>query len=188
MSEAPFIVERLLPDFCYDTDKLVNPYGAVIHFVSARYTAPNRWDDVDTIWNQTVELNRPGYERGPLIAPQPDEPRAYASYHHVIDRAGNTYHWTPLDHRAYHAGASHYWGRRNLNSCTLGWALIATETSGYPDDQYEALTALARYFCEVYGWDAGRFAGHDQVAVPRGRKHDPGPLFDWARFRAALPA
>jgi N-acetyl-anhydromuramyl-L-alanine amidase AmpD len=28
-----------------------------------------------------------------------------------------------------------------------------------------------------------RLAGHDEIAVPAGRKKDPGPLFPWDRFR-----
>lgn len=56
----------------------------------------------------------------------------------------------------------------------------------FTDAQYVALSRLlvdlVRRFPTI------KFVtGHEHVAIPRGRKPDPGPAFDWSRIRRALP-
>jgi AmpD protein len=54
----------------------------------------------------------------------------------------------------------------------------------FAEPQYEALARLTRDLQDRYG--ALDVAGHSDVAP--GRKTDPGPWFDWERFRASILA
>lgn len=46
------------------------------------------------------------------------------------------------------------------------------------------LAALERLIADLRAAGyAFELAGHDEIAIPCGRKIDPGPLFHWARFR-----
>lgn len=56
----------------------------------------------------------------------------------------------------------------------------------YPDIQVATALAVSRALHAVYGFSD--VVGHDQVAMPRGRKMDPGPAFDMAQFRARVLA
>jgi len=53
----------------------------------------------------------------------------------------------------------------------------------YPDAQMDALQDLLRKMtARGYGTAASNLIGHEEVAMPLGRKTDPGALFDWNRF------
>jgi N-acetyl-anhydromuramyl-L-alanine amidase AmpD len=53
----------------------------------------------------------------------------------------------------------------------------------FAEPQMAALSALCREIAGRYGIPPHRFVGHSEVALPPGRKVDPGPLFDWDRLR-----
>ncbi|MBO5393475.1 MAG: N-acetylmuramoyl-L-alanine amidase, partial [Pseudomonas sp.] len=55
----------------------------------------------------------------------------------------------------------------------------------FTDAQYQALTTLTRQLqMQFPAITRHRICGHSDVAP--GRKTDPGPAFDWTRFRSAL--
>lgn len=54
----------------------------------------------------------------------------------------------------------------------------------YPEVQVAACLAVSRALHAVYSFSD--VVGHDQVAMPRGRKMDPGPAFDMAGLRASV--
>lgn len=171
------IIPRILPATCFSTRDL-NPEGVVLHYVSAKYSAPSKWDDLETIRQQTIELNKAGSNRGPIL-PKSQEPRSYASYHLVIARDGQVYQFADFGKQVYHAGVSTWKGRENCNAWTYGVAFVAHETSGYTEEQYLACQKtlahlrLTKHLPQVFG--------HDECAP--GRKQDPGPKFDWSRVR-----
>lgn len=177
-------VQRPLPSFCYSPAKL-SPAGLVVHYFSAIHAAPTYAYDPDTCYDLLVDLNSPGEERGLVMEPKPGA-RYYASYHEFIDRDGRTYQLMPYDRVAYHAGRSELNGHTNLNRWTYGVALLASDESGFTDDQYAALALTTAQKMSADGFGLNTVAGHDQVATPRGRKQDPGPRFDWSRLRRAL--
>lgn len=55
----------------------------------------------------------------------------------------------------------------------------------FTDAQYEALIRLTRYLLSVAP-TITHITGHEDIALPLGRKNDPGAAFDWNRIRTAL--
>lgn len=106
------------------------------------------------------------------------------SAHYLIRRDGSVIQYVDPDKRAWHAGASSWNGRERCNDFSIGIELEGSDDVPFAEPQYEALTALARQLFARYG--RLDLAGHSDIAP--GRKTDPGPWFDWKRFRAALEA
>ena len=107
------------------------------------------------------------------------------SAHALIDRGGGITQYVSFLDRAWHAGESHYRGRAACNDFSIGIELEGTDTAPYEQSQYEALAGLARAVMDR--WPAvgpEGIVGHSDVAP--GRKTDPGPAFDWGRFRRLL--
>ena len=93
----------------------------------------------------------------------------------------------PTDRAAYHAGASRWRGRAGCNDFSIGIELVGDAVHDFTARQYAALARLCRALMRAHpGITQRRIVGHSQVAWPRGRKQDPGPRFDWARFRALI--
>ena len=109
------------------------------------------------------------------------------SAHAVIRREGSITQYVPFGMRAWHAGQSQYQGRGGCNDFSIGIELEGTDTIPYTDAQYESLASLAAALLSTYHTlSAERIAGHSDIAP--GRKTDPGPVFEWARFRQLLAA
>ena len=86
--------------------------------------------------------------------------------------------------RAWHAGVSQYQGRERCNDFSIGIELEGTDTLAYTDAQYQQLVAVTRALIDRYPDIANNMTGHCDIAPDR--KTDPGPAFDWARFRALV--
>ncbi len=107
------------------------------------------------------------------------------SSHLLIRRDGALVQFVPLGSRAWHAGASSFGGRSGCNDFSIGVELEGTDDLPYDARQYQALTALTKALCSAYpAIAADRIVGHADIAP--GRKTDPGPAFDWPRYRNAL--
>lgn len=104
------------------------------------------------------------------------------SAHFFIRRNGEIIQFVPCEKRAWHAGESCWQGRSRCNDYSIGIELEGTDTVPFTDAQYVALTALTRALQKVY--PISDIAGHSDIAP--GRKTDPGPCFDWMRYRTAL--
>ncbi|CUS47374.1 MAG: N-acetylmuramoyl-L-alanine amidase AmpD [Idiomarinaceae bacterium HL-53] len=107
------------------------------------------------------------------------------SAHCVIFRTGQLVQYVPFNRRAWHAGVSEFQGRERCNDFSIGIELEGTDTTPYTEAQYEALIAVTKELLRTYPkLSLERIVGHEHIAP--GRKTDPGPAFDWSRFRAAL--
>ncbi len=107
------------------------------------------------------------------------------SAHVVIRRDGSITQYVPFGLRAWHAGQSQYQGRCGCNDFSIGIELEGTDQIPYESAQYERLAALVKALLATYPTlCADRIAGHSDIAP--GRKTDPGPAFDWQRWRAML--
>jgi len=104
------------------------------------------------------------------------------SAHFFVRRDGEVLQFVPCELRAWHAGVSSWKGREKCNDFSIGIEVEGTDFVPFEDAQYEALAELTEAIFERYGELA--LAGHSDIAP--GRKTDPGPRFDWARFRASI--
>src|SRR5215469_2389788 len=107
------------------------------------------------------------------------------SAHALIRRDGQIVQYVAFGERAWHAGQSEYRGRTGCNDFSIGVELEGTDDTPYTDVQYQALAALTAALLGTYrSLSPQAIVGHSDVAP--GRKTDPGPSFEWARFRALL--
>ena len=107
------------------------------------------------------------------------------SSHLLIRRDGQLIQYVGLKQRAWHAGKSNFRGREQCNDFSIGIEVEGTDDQPYTDAQYATLSKvtgeiLAR-FPEI---TLDRIVGHADISL--GRKTDPGPAFDWQRYRGML--
>ena len=104
------------------------------------------------------------------------------SAHFLIRRTGELLQFVPCSKRAWHAGASEWRGRSRCNDFSIGVELEGADDVPYAEAQYQALAELMRTLRSAY--PIADVAGHCDIAPAR--KTDPGPSFDWLRFRDLL--
>ena len=107
------------------------------------------------------------------------------SAHVLICRNGDITQFVPFNRKAWHAGKSSFEGIENCNDFSIGVELEGTDHDPFTDSQYAALTQLSRALLATYpGLTEARIVGHSDIAP--GRKSDPGPCFDWERYRRSI--
>jgi AmpD protein len=128
--------------------------------------------------------NQLDHDRHPFF----DEIRGVeVSAHFLIDREGEVTQFVSTDDRAWHAGVSVFEGREGCNDFSVGIELEGTDDQPYTDAQYRTLVGVTKVLRQRYpAIHPHRITGHSDIAP--GRKTDPGPGFDWERFRRSLEA
>lgn len=107
------------------------------------------------------------------------------SSHLLIRRDGGLLQFVPFGERAWHAGASCCEGRERVNDFSIGIELEGSDEVPFEPVQYATLAAVTRALMRAYpALSERRIYGHADIAP--GRKTDPGPHFDWSRYRASL--
>lgn len=179
----PILVERLLPVHCYARSPrlqpvpLAHPRFIIEHFFSAINVKPDDPYNVDVCWRLFRDLNFPPALRLHDIY---DGPRVQCSTHFFIARDGTIYQFVPMQFIAWHAGLSKWDGLEDLNSCSFGIENAGSVNVPFTYEQYESNARLCAWLMRLHPViTLDRILGHEQVAWPRGRKHDPGHLFDW---------
>jgi AmpD protein len=104
------------------------------------------------------------------------------SAHFLIRRDGALVQFVGCRERAWHAGESSWRGRARCNDFSVGVELEGSDDVPYATAQYAMLARLVRALRRRY--PIVDVVGHSDIAP--GRKTDPGPAFDWARFRRLL--
>lgn len=104
------------------------------------------------------------------------------SAHFLIRRPGELLQFVPCAQRAWHAGDSAWCGRAGCNDFSIGIELEGADDVPYTERQYCVLAELTRALQAAY--PIAGIAGHCDIAP--GRKTDPGPSFDWPRYRGAI--
>ena len=105
--------------------------------------------------------------------------------HLLIRRDGALMQFVPFHKRAWHAGVSNYQGREACNDFSIGIEIEGDDATPYAAPQYPTLACVTAALMQAYpGISTARIVGHSDIAP--GRKTDPGPAFDWARYRDIL--
>jgi N-acetylmuramoyl-L-alanine amidase len=110
------------------------------------------------------------------------DPSAQVSAHWLIARDGTIHALVDETRRAWHAGVG-AWGRvSDVNSRSIGVELEG-DGAAFPPAQMAALHKLLADILERHGIHPARVIAHSDMAP--GRKHDPGPAFDWRGLASA---
>lgn len=133
-------------------------------------------------WIDALFHNRLDPNAHPYFAPIAD---VRVSAHLLIRRDGRLIQYVPCERRAWHAGVSSFQGRERCNDYSIGIELEGADDTPFTEAQYVRLVACTRQIRQRYpAIDVERIVGHSDIAP--GRKTDPGPAFDWARYRRDL--
>jgi AmpD protein len=104
------------------------------------------------------------------------------SAHFLIRRDGEIIQFVSCNRRAWHAGVSTWRDRPRCNDYSIGIELEGSDEEPFADIQYDRLAELTRAIREIYPIED--IVGHSDIAPVR--KTDPGPHFDWQRYRSML--
>lgn len=148
----------------------------VIHAISL---PPDRFGGS---WIDDLFLNRLDYAAHPYFETLRE---LRVSAHCCIFRNGHIKQYVPFHQRAWHAGKSSYDGRERCNDFSIGIELEGCDSKPFTQAQYRRLLSVSRALLATYpGITPARIVGHSDIAP--GRKTDPGPHFDWRRYRQQL--
>ncbi|MCF8998389.1 1,6-anhydro-N-acetylmuramyl-L-alanine amidase AmpD [Acinetobacter nectaris] len=108
------------------------------------------------------------------------------SAHLLILRTGEVIQFVNFQDRAWHAGRSTYLGLPECNDYSIGIELEGSDDLPFEEAQYTSLVSVVHCLKQAYPKIQQHIAGHSDIAPVR--KTDPGPYFNWLRFRALLNA
>ena len=104
-----------------------------------------------------------------------NNPTAQVSAHYSIGKDGRIVQHVRDEDRAWHAGKSQWQGVDNVNDFALGIELVNLNDGQdpFPEAQHEANVQLCAYLCRQHSIRPENIVGHEDIAVPAGRKTDP---------------
>lgn len=107
------------------------------------------------------------------------------SSHFYVRRDGQLLQFVATSARAWHAGQSEFRGLDAVNDFSIGIELEGCDDQAFTPEQYTVLASLSQTLINAYpAITTARLVGHSEIAA--GRKTDPGPCFDWQRYRESL--
>ncbi len=107
------------------------------------------------------------------------------STHFYIKQSGELVQFVSTHDRAWHAGESSFCALDCVNDFSIGIELEGCDELPFTEAQYLQLTTLSLCLTENYPAIAReRIVGHSDISP--GRKTDPGPCFDWKKYRKGL--
>lgn len=101
------------------------------------------------------------------------------SAHFFLRRNGELVQLVACHKRAWHAGRSQWRGRERCNDFSIGIELEGSDSVPFTEAQYIVLTQLTEALMARY--PIKDVVGHSDIAPSR--KTDPGPHFNWPRYR-----
>lgn len=104
------------------------------------------------------------------------------SSHFLVQRDGRILQFVACKQRAWHAGVSEWRGRTRCNDFSIGIELEGCDDLPFEAPQYVSLARLTRYL--LRNFPIADIVGHSDIAP--GRKTDPGPFFEWTRYRMSF--
>ncbi|WP_419693786.1 N-acetylmuramoyl-L-alanine amidase [Mesorhizobium muleiense] len=136
-----------------------------------------------------IVLHYTGMETGAGAEAWLCDPASEVSSHYLVHEDGRIVQMVRESDRAWHAGKSSWFGRSDINSCSVGIEIVNPGHSlgyrNFPKRQIEALIGLCKGIVQRHSIPAQRVLAHSDVAP--GRKIDPGERFPWkALFEAGV--
>jgi N-acetylmuramoyl-L-alanine amidase len=160
--------------FDYNSFRSVSGFNQRVRFLILHYTAENFADAIKSLCGSGTSIHY-------LI---PDETEA--SYQAAGFKEMRIFNLVAETDRAWHAGASSWQGRNNLNDTSIGIEVVnlATDNNGnftfpfYRPSQIEAIKQLILNILQRYpDITPTHVLGHSDIAPQR--KSDPGAVFPW---------
>jgi N-acetyl-anhydromuramyl-L-alanine amidase AmpD len=160
------------------------PYysAIVIHHISLGMDAePKDKEESEKIWRTCSDF---------LM-----NPANLCSANYIIGRFGELVQLVdPNAFISWHAGQSRWFDsvsrkwREQVNNFSIGIELVGDGNKWpFTDLQYDKLAEVIKSLCADFKIPKSNLTGHEMIAVPYGRKIDPGKNFDWERiFRLVL--
>ncbi|QKD03137.1 peptidoglycan recognition protein family protein [Mesorhizobium loti] len=149
--------------------------------------SPNFGPRRDTLKADIIVLHYTGMATGAGAEAWLCDPASEVSSHYLVHENGHIVQMVRESDRAWHAGKSSWFGRTDINSCSVGIEIANPGHSlgypGFPGRQIEAVIGLCKGIAARHAIPAKRVLAHSDVAP--GRKIDPGEKFPWAVLSGA---
>ena len=169
--------DTLVDRGAYQLETLHQAQGADqrIRFLVMHYTAEDFHSSLKTLTDEHVSAHY-------LLPAHPQREHGKPTVYRLV----------PETMRAWHAGASGWRGRSNLNDTSIGIeivnkgftrSMLFTHWQPYTAEQIAVLIPLSRDITQRYGIQPQDVVGHSDIAPQR--KQDPGPLFPWRQLAQA---
>nr|WP_226886174.1 N-acetylmuramoyl-L-alanine amidase [Serratia ureilytica] len=169
--------DTLVDRGAYQLETLHQAQGADqrIRFLVMHYTAEDFHSSLKTLTDEHVSAHY-------LLPAHPQREHGKPTVYRLVPEAM----------RAWHAGASGWRGRSNLNDTSIGIeivnkgftrSMLFTHWQPYTAEQIAVLIPLSRDIIQRYGIQPQDVVGHSDIAPQR--KQDPGPLFPWRQLAQA---
>ncbi len=158
----------------------VRPKPPVVSAPSPNFNSRNGMDIDTIVLHHTASNNG----KGDLAWMR--NSRSQVSAHYMVDKDGTIYQLVGDDKRAWHAGTSALHGTpTDVNGRSIGIEIVNDGSGKTPftEAQMKALGQLVAHLKDKYKVPVNNIVGHKDVAIPRGRKTDPAPNFDWNRLK-----
>ncbi|MAF80106.1 N-acetylmuramoyl-L-alanine amidase [bacterium] len=133
----------------------------VIHYISAINLNKESWSDLGLILGIFGQYS--------------------LSAHYLIERDGRVIETINPVHRAWHAGKSKYKGKSDCNDFSIGIEVVGGQFIDFETEQYNSLNELIKELKDSY--PIQNIVGHEEIAIPKGRKKDPGERFRWEKLK-----
>ncbi len=142
--------------------------------------SPNFGSRRDGLKPQFVVLHYTAMDSGQAALERLCDPAFEVSAHYLISNTGYLWQMVEESMRAWHAGAGQWRGLEDLNSRSIGIELDNRGMHPFSEPQMRCLEGLLGQIMRRWSIPAENIIGHSCMAP--GRKHDPGPRFDWQRL------
>jgi N-acetylmuramoyl-L-alanine amidase len=149
--------------------------------------SPNFGPRRETLKPDMIVLHYTGMATGAGAEAWLCDPASEVSSHYLVHEDGRVVQMVRESDRAWHAGKSSWFGRTDINSCSVGIEIVNPGHSlgykAFPKRQIEAIIDLCVGIVGRHSIPARRVLAHSDVAP--GRKVDPGEKFPWKALYAA---
>lgn len=153
------------------------------NMISTNYSYRSKDVEIDTI---VLHATGPGSVQA--IINTFENPEEKKSAHYLVGKNGGVVQFVDEKNKAWHCGESSWNGKEHVNDFSIGIEIL-NNGEEYPPIQINAVADLVADIMKRYrSMGMADIVGHCDVAVPPGRKVDPGKHFPWSDFRAKVRA